>query len=366
MTDIALYQAPSTSSTAGLWKALKAWVRSNLRGGKHPEDHASFRMLHLSRANLTVRLRSIDESSLVSDSQRKIYATVAEMLKVLAKAGGTATDLAWDEIYKAESLIALLYNGAQLRQEIASGLYELAKVNQAEANALRHEFEQQFGRPVDDRSPGLDDSILRAFLLRVLETIHWNEKKKYLARPVRVQATNRILLCLLVSFGLLIIPYIYLIWDFKDSSVHKIWSLFALYTALTAGLLGAFSSRLNGIQRQWADMCLDEVFLQREWSYTLLRAGVGVCGALVAYFFLRSGIAEGALFPKFQEIRIELIDVTADGAIPMAFGMPSKSLSLLTFWCFLAGFSETLVARILKDSEQEFSNAASAGQTSRK
>jgi len=177
---------------------------------------------------------------------------------------------------------------------------------------------------------------------------------------------------LLVSFVLLIAPYGALIWDYKADTTsvhHEWWSLFALYTALTAGLLGAFSSRLYGIQRQWANMNLDEVFLQREWPYTLLRAGVGMCGALVVYIFLRSGIAEGALFPKFDDIRIELVNVAKNSAVPaveMAFAMPSKALALLTFWCFLAGFSETLVSNILKSTEQELTDAATPAQASRK
>jgi len=41
----------------------------------------------------------------------------------------------------------------------------------------------------------------------------------------------------------------------------------------------------------------------------------------------------------------------------MAFAMPSKALALLTFWCFLAGISETLVPSILKSTEQELTNA---------
>jgi hypothetical protein len=325
-------------------------------------------MLSLSRTNLGVRLRSIDESSLVSESQKKIYSTVTEMLKAPAKASMTARNLEWDEIYKAESLIALLCTGKQLRQEISARLQELAKANQTEADTFRQEYEEQLKQPADGRTPELEDSVLHAFLLRVMEAVHWNAKKKYLARPLRLEATNRILKCLMVSFCLLVVPYVILIWDYNtaNSSVHRLWSLFALYTALTAGLLGAFSSRLNSIQRQWANMSLDEVFLQREWPYTLLRAGVGVCGALVVYFFLRSGIAEGALFPKFEEIRIELVNVATDGAIPMAFVMPSKSLSLLTFWCFLAGFSETLVSRILRSTEQDLTDAATPARAFRK
>jgi hypothetical protein len=208
-----------------------------------------------------------------------------------------------------------------------------------------------------------DDALLRLFSLRVLEALHTNLKKKYLGRPVRLQATNRILKCLLFAFCLLILPYILFVFDDKDNP-SRYWSLFPLYTALTAGLLGAFFSRLNSIQSQWANMNLDEVFLQREWSYTFLRAGVGVCGALLVYIFLRSGIAAGAVFPDFNQIKIELIIVDTDGPNGMAFAMPSKDLALLTFWSFLAGFSETLVGNVLKSSEQQLSEAASPTQKS--
>ena len=46
--------------------------------------------------------------------------------------------------------------------------------------------------------------------------------------------------------------------------------------------------------------------------------------------------------------------------------MPSKSLALLTFWCFLAGFSENLVPGILSGTEQQLRDAASPAQVSRK
>ena len=367
MTDIVLNSPPIASTAKQWWKNIKAAFRFS----KASEDQASFHMFRLARTNLGVRLRAIDETSL-SETKKNIYAAVAEMLKAPTDASATAQSFDWDEIYKAESLIALLYSGEQLRQEIDARLEELATEDQTEADNLRRDNQELLKQPIDGSNPALDDSMLRMFLLRVLEAVHWNAKQKYLARPIRVQATNRILFCLLVSFALLIAPYGFVVFDFDSgSSVHKLWSLLPLYTALTAGLLGAFSSRLYGIQRQWANMNLDEVFLQREWPYTLLRAGVGLCGALVAYIFLRSGIAEGALFPKFAAIRIELVNVTKTNgdtvsAVEMAYAMPSKDLALLTFWCFLAGFSETLVSNILKSTEQDFTDAATRTQASQK
>ena len=85
-------------------------------------------------------------------------------------------------------------------------------------------------------------------------------------------------------------------------------------------------------------MTLDEVFLHREWSYTLLRAGVGMCGALIVYFFLRSEFMDGALFPKFPNVSIRYVTIDGPESVGMTFVMPSKDLALLTFWCSLRAF----------------------------
>jgi hypothetical protein len=81
MTDTVLNSPPITS-TAKPWKGIKAAFRTN----KPSEDQASFHMLSLARTNLGVRLRAIDETSLVSQTQKNIYAIVAEMLKAAAEA----------------------------------------------------------------------------------------------------------------------------------------------------------------------------------------------------------------------------------------------------------------------------------------
>jgi hypothetical protein len=347
------------------WKSAK-WrnIKTALQPNKTSVDQASFYMLSLYRTNLEVRLRTVDDASL-SDRQQDIYTTVAEMLKAPANPSIAARNVEWDEIYKAESMIVLLFSGPQLREEINTRLQELAKDNPADAEALRRDYEALLKVPVDSTNGGPADPLLRAFLLRIMEALHWKAKKTYLARPIRIEATNRIVLGMLVSFLLLVAPYVVLNIDFARPEISKWWSMFAIYTALTAGLLGAFFSRLISIQAQWANLTLDEVFLHREWPYTLLRAGVGVCGALIVYFFLRSGIAEGALFPAFDQIKIELVNVHGDDAVHMAYVMPSKSLALLTFWCFLAGFSEKLVPNILSSTERQLASAADSHQAAR-
>lgn len=348
--------APSGRLISGIeekWKELNE--KFNI--GKTSIDRASYHMLQLHRTNLEVRLRCVDEATLQSDWQKKIFATVVEMLKAPRQVRPNARGLEWDEIYKAERLIALLFNGAQLRQEISARLQELAIENVKDAEALRRDYETLLKPPGEGTPP--DETTLRMFLLRVMEALHWTAKKKYLARPIRKEATKIILYCVLISFFLLIAPYVLLNY-WGSAQVGKWWSLFALYTALTSGLLGAFFSRLITMQRRWGKMTLDEVFLHREVSYTLLRAGVGMCGALIVYFFLRSQFLSGPLFPEFKEIAIHYVRIQDDDAVPMAFVMPSKALALLTFWCFLAGFSEALVPSILANTERQVAQASTA------
>jgi hypothetical protein len=329
----------------------------NLHVGKTSLDRASFHMLSLYRTNLDVRFRNIDESALQTPHQRQIYATVSQMFAMQGQPHAAAPDLDWDEIYKTERLIALLLDGPRLRQEIDARLKELATERAECAESLRKDYDALL-KPADDQ-PAADDSVLHGFLLRVLEGLHWHAKKKYIARPIRKEATKIILFCVMTAFLMLVAPYVFANLQ-PHTETSKWWSLFALYTALSSGLLGAFFSRLIWVQRHWADMTLDEVFLHRELSYTLLRAGVGMCGALIVYFFLRSGILEGSLFPEFEKVSLQLVNVSSDRTVWMDFVMPSEALALLTFWCFLAGFSEALVPSILASTESKLSDASTA------
>jgi hypothetical protein len=318
-------------------------------------------MLNLYRTNLDVRFRNIDESTLQTPHQRQIYAIVSQMFIAQEQERPGSPDFDWDEIYKMERLIALLLTGAQLRQEIDARLKELASEHADCAELLRKDYDALLKPAEGAAAP--DDGLLHGFLLRVLEGLHWHAKKKYLARPIRKEATKIILLCVIISFSMLVAPYVFANFQ-PPNETSKWWSLFALYTALTSGLLGAFFSRLIWVQRHWAEMTLDEVFLHRELSYTLLRAGVGMCGALIVYFFLRSGLLEGSLFPDFEKVAMELVDAPPEKTVKMSFVMPSENLALLTVWCFLAGFSEALVPSILASTEGKLSGLSAAAKGS--
>jgi hypothetical protein len=314
-------------------------------------SRAGFDMLRLYRTNLEVRLRCIDETSLQTESQKRTYAAVSEILNSEVD----ESDAAWDDAYRAERMIETLLSGIPLRQEIAARLDDLAFDDLVEAGRFRVQFEAITKTSSDSQAPA-DDTVLRSLLLRIMERLQWHHKKRHLSRPIRKQATKNILWCILVAFLLTILPYV-AFW--LDSRVAPYWTLFALYTASVSGLLGAFFSRLLTIQRDWSRMPLDEIFLNREISYSLLRAGVGVCGALVMFFFFKSGLIEGALFPKLENMKMDLVQAYGSD---MAFAVPSKDLALVTVWCFLAGFSESLVPGLLANTERQISESGGSGK----
>src|SRR4026209_1538631 len=81
-------------------------------------------MLNLRWSNLEVRLRMIDEAALQTESQKRTYKAVEDLVgEGDSEAGAEA--LGWDDAYKAERMIALLLSVPLLRQEIGVRLQEL-------------------------------------------------------------------------------------------------------------------------------------------------------------------------------------------------------------------------------------------------
>jgi hypothetical protein len=257
----------------------------------------------------------------------------------------------------------MLYSGAQLKQEIMARLHALVIENKPEAERLQKDYETLLKLQSDNPASGVDDEVLRNFLLRVMEAVHWNAGTKTVSRAVRTAATKVVTTCVVISFLLWIAPYLTLWVDYNpgDHTISTYWTLFLIYVAVTSGLFGAFFSRLIAIQRLWGKMTLDEAFLQRELSYTLMRAGVGVSGALLVLFFLRTGLVSSTLFPGFDQLGLDFAFSIGDGP-PMAFVIPTKGLAVLTTFCFVAGFSELLVPSMLASTEARLSQESQSSQ----
>jgi hypothetical protein len=224
------------------------------------------------------------------------------------------------------------------------------------------------------KPPKLKDNAelsVRMLLLDALEEIHWTYKRRFSARPLIKEATSRTIWVGIIAFCLFISPYVTLYvalcfqWINK-TELSEFWYGLPLWSALTAGLFGAFFSRLIFLQTSIASLSLEAIGDAREKRTIILRGLVGMCGALIVYFFLQSGLIQGSVFPRFNDLgiyrfawpKVEKGTPEVSQGIQWLIILPSEQLSLLVVWCFLAGFSERLVPNILASTEKTLSDAA--------
>ena len=125
-----------------------------------------------------------------------------------------------------------------------------------------------------------------------------------------------------------------------------------LIVALASGFFGATFSMLLQTQRRTSEGTLEDVNSACSWRTLIVRASVGLGGAAILYFFFRSGLLEGNLWPDLGLLQYEpLVSIGSDGLVP------NQHWCLLVIWCFLGGFSETLVPNILTKTEQKASTS---------
>jgi hypothetical protein len=315
----------------------------------------------------------------LSEGEKQIYDEMAVVFgprraQEVPRAASHHHTLTWDDAYRLESQIALLLGGERLRQEIAARLRVAATEHVREACALQTYY-ADLTKSLDGQDAEKTNGVLRDFLREVLEAVHWHSKRKYLARQVRLEATRNTLVVSLVVLGLVLGPYLLLAVGEAPNKANQasafldvfgstralfngdwIWAHFGLYTALTCGLLGALFSRLSTLQTHWSIMAVDELYNARAFHYILLRASIGMCGALIVYFFLQSGLVQGKVFPEFQKLQLGE-GTTAVFQKSAKLMLPSADLALLIVWSFIAGFSESLVPSVLSNTERQLGGA---------
>ena len=365
---------------------------------QEPADVASDQMLNLQLDNLELRFRMIERETLPSDHEKGRYDQIAEVFSTrrrltfgrrdadgqiigLRDADGQIRSLTWDDAYRLEAEIGCLLHGDRLREEIADRLRWAIADQVPQAIDLQKAFVELI-KADNDRSK-ISDEVLIDFLLELMEAIHWFSKRKYIVRKLRAQATRRTLSLALIALLIALSPYIFLSSIMQTnarpaslaflqnadfylvvSRNEDFWVHFALYTAVTFGFLGALFSRLITLQKEWNATALDELFNARTYHYIVLRASIGVVGALVVYFFLQSGLVKGSVFPIFEELTMNTVSFSDPTAVkwPTKLLLPSPALALLIMWSFIAGFSESLVPTVLANAERQFGGALNARQ----
>jgi hypothetical protein len=122
-----------------------------------------------------------------------------------------------------------------------------------------------------------------------------------------------------------------------------------LIVAMVSGFFGATFSMLVQSSRRATEGTLEDLSGASAWHMLFVRGSVGLGAAAILYFFFRSGLLDGSLWPKLHELQYDALKGNVQGLVP------NKDWCLLVIWSFLAGFSETLVPNILSKTEQKAS-----------
>jgi hypothetical protein len=368
-------------------------------------------------STIDVRVSWLEAKGKLGEAETHLLKEIKERRGKLAVAdpAGMTENSAWTEAYLLERLMALLEPFQNLLPEIRLRLDEATSERVPAEARLRSMLAAEEARAFDtSKTPpelrATSESTLRNLLLETLEELHFSYKRKYFGRPLQRRAISIVVLAALGTFVLVLVPYMYMHYNyFPTGASGEKWSWLPLFTALSAGLFGACFSRLLYIQRNSDIMSIGELKQASQAWDIFLRGVVGVCGALVVFFFLQSGIVGGSVFPNIQEAGIRVANVplidpapaerqageqqdtrsgngsvapaiplAAEGPLPPAQAgntaaqgsglaslrlvLPNTALALLAIWCFLAGFSERLVPSILTSTEQRLEGAATGSK----
>jgi hypothetical protein len=347
------------------------------RGFRREDDPtADVTMLTFLLSTLEVRAVSIEARVQTDPDKKLIVERVKEALSALAAQNLVQRGHeSWNDAYKLERMLALAEPSDTLMRETQRRIDEAAEDNVLAAARLQNRFDEivknEFGNdpPNKPLSPA-GEINLRNLLQDVLEWHHWSSQRTFCLRPMQRVATNRIVASEVAAFALVVAPFalLYLFQYFLGRSpAFHYWSGLPLYLTLTAGLFGAFFSRMQWLQSNRETLSISQVRDAMDWRAIQLRGAVGMGGALIVYFFLQSGLVGGDLFPKFSEFGVvegwtpDPLHAAKDGPgeISVHLFNPTSALALLIVWSFIAGFSERFVPGILSATETSLTNAAS-------
>jgi hypothetical protein len=220
-----------------------------------------------------------------------------------------------------EQVLVYLYDTPTLRTELGCRLVEAKAILRP---ALTAWYAEQCGRA---QSP--DEQ--RPLLARIINDLQWRYTVNELKRQYAKVVTRKTGMVFVVALLLFAAAYLLHVFGMNPSGDQSS----ALSLAFTAGLFGASFSLLSSLKSRLDVAELDDLKIMRYYGAIMTRALIGSGGALIVYFFLRSGLLAGSAFPKLGRVSMHA----------------SRDLALLVVWCFVAGFSEKLVPGLIGRTE---------------
>lgn len=310
------------------------------------------------------------------------HAALIAQIKGLLSAENT-----WSNAYKIEQLIIPLYSDIELdielkRQLLDAKYYFYPNVYAYYEEAKKALDNQGAGSPPEDQRHERE-----VLFSRLVKDLQWRrqliDSGRDYARFIRIRSG----MFFIVSVIIFLLVLIFL------TKLPQ----YLLYLAMASGFIGASFSVLINLKKRLTESNYEELRVTYRWSYILTRGFIGLGAALIIFFFLKAELLIGPAFPVVAVAELTAdsrsgktlapaestapsqIDpavanqadttnnpVSAVGGDAAAADLPpdgddsdkkdenpEKERALLLIWCFLAGFSESLVPTLLKKTKEK-------------
>jgi hypothetical protein len=161
--------------------------------------------------------------------------------------------------------------------------------------------------------------------------------------------------CVVVTIAVgFIVLFAWIAMNREDFGAEHLFRTYpGLIVAMSAGFFGATFSMLWNSRDRASQGTLEDLSAACSWTTLTVRGAVGLGAAAILYFFFRSGLIDGNLWPDIDKLGFDMLgEPGEDGEVDLGRQLvANKDWCLLIIWCFLAGFSETMVPNILVQTE---------------
>ncbi|MBX2809062.1 MAG: hypothetical protein KTR20_10575 [Cellvibrionaceae bacterium] len=265
----------------------------------------------------------------------------------------------WSKAYKLELMLVDFYHKADLSIEWQR---RLADTRYLPAETAAFYREQKEDGPIDK---------LRALTRRLVSDIHWVQEVQRVKRLYKAMIRRNSVFIFLLSFLFFFLPtLVYGLFNYQFTNLR----LYYLFTAASAGLLGAAFSQLVSLNRDMELAQLEQLRAMSKLGYVLARSVVGAGAGLIMFYVLQAGLIEGVVFPDFIQSATQLeallndmqqvaalqnngqlaVSQKAESQLQLGgLARPAHGLSMLIIWCVIAGFSEKLIPNLLVRSSEK-------------
>ncbi len=289
-------------------------------------NHKKEDFLKQSLLSLQVTFEQIQQDESASKPHRD---TIDQIEKALSE------DATLNKInYIEQSLVPLLF-GELLNSTLKRNLVQISMFD----SDLQKHYQVEAEEALTDRQK-------QTLLSKLIEDLQWHKQQLIVKQETIYKVWAKAGYGFIFSFFLFFLPALIPgLGEALLSAGKGAGRALNIYTALSSGALGAAFTMIISVRKRIANASTEGLFIMQSHTFVASRIITGIGGGLILYYFLQSGILEGGIFPRFVSV--------AGHYGPVLIADGDKQFSLLVIWCFIAGFSETMIPSMILKTEQQ-------------